>query len=406
MLRTGFGRPATPSRWGAAENVFDPEVSTTYTTGGGYRTRKFATMDVSSISTPHDSASNPLGRALTVQHERVRDFLAAQRERVERIEAELGERIQACQEQLRQQQADLAERETTLTGAEAALRERLQEAELQQRRQQLEAEELNALRDSLAQRKAELDALAEEIESRRRHTESQRRRIARELRAQQQAQRMELNRRRSELEQAAVDRPAPPAPSQPEPTRMAVPVAAPASSNGRMSWEAEKQRLLAALEQEENGGGATNSARHVEIDEVIRATDRALADKDRELHEMRQILDAQSSNLGQVAVGAAALGDLLDRDALIREERENLKRLQAAWEEKLRQAEIDISLERAKLARQRAELEEKSQAYEHNREGAEPPGPTGPAAPAGKPARGRWLARLGLKDDKEGEANG
>jgi hypothetical protein len=260
------------------------------------------------------------------------------------------------------------------------------------------------LRDSLAQRAAELDARAEEVEAQRRHTESQRRRIARELRAQQQAQRAELNRLRNDVERAA-DRPASAAPPPSEPPPVAAPAAAPAPTTGRLSWEAEKQRLLAALEEEENGGGAApDPARRLEIDEVIRATDRALADKDRELHEMRQVLDAQSSNLGQVAVGAAALGELLDRDALIHDERENLKRLQAAWEEKLRQAEIDISLERAKLARQRAELEEKTQAYEH-REGAEPPGPTGPTA-TGKPARGRWLARLGLKDDKEGEAAG
>jgi len=346
-------------------------------------------MDVSAISSSHDSASNPLGRALTVQHERVRDFLAAQRARVERIEAELGARIQQWQEQLSQQQAALA-------AAEQALRERQQAVEFEQHRQQLEAEELKSLRETLAQRTAELDAREEELIALQRHTESQRRRIARELRAQQQAHRAELNRRRNELERAAAMHPASAARAasatfaHSESSRPA-----PSPTGGRMSWEAEKQRLLAALEKEAKGGDT--GARRVEIDEVIRVTDRALADKDRELNEMRQVLDAQSSNLGQVAVGAAALGDLLDRDALIREEREHLKRLQAEWEEKLRQAEIDISLERAKLARQRAELEEKAQSYAQQRQDAEPPGP----AASVKPVRGRWLARLGIKDDKE-----
>lgn len=346
-------------------------------------------MDVSSISTPHESASNPLGRALAVQHERVRDFLAAQRDRVARIEAELAARIQQCQDQLGQQQAELAVREATLVATEDALREQQRGVELIERQQEAERGQVESLREALARRSAELDARQEQIESLRTHTEAQRRRIARELRAQQQVQRAELNRQRAELERPAQDRPAPIAP------RRAMPAAAISSSaGGRMTWEAEKRRILAALENEESGGEM--GIRRTEIEEVIRVTERALAEKDRELNEMKQILESQSSNLGQLAVGATALGELLDSDALIREERANLKRLQREWEEKFRQAEIDICLERAKLARQRAELDERLRAYEQHRQGADPPGPAATA----KPVRGRWLARLGLKDDE------
>jgi hypothetical protein len=354
-------------------------------------------MDVSLISSPHDSGSNPLGRALAVQHERVRDFLAAQRERVERIEAELAQRIQQCQEELREQQVELAAREATLAAAEDAVELRQQELERTDRQQQAEAEQLQALREAIAQRSAELDTRQEEVEAQRIHTEAQRRRIARELRAQQQAQRAELNRRRNEVAGAQAERPVQAVPPHPEPVR-----AAPVSVSGRLNWEAEKRQLLAALEEEEAGGKP--AAHRTEIDEVIRATERALADKDRELTEMRQILDSQSSNLGQLAVGAAALGQVLDQDSLIREERENLRRLQQEWEEKSRKAEIEISLERAKLARQRAELEEKLQAFDQQRQGQETPGPS--AATPAKPARGRWLARLGLKEDKDAEGDG
>ena len=111
---------------------------------------------------------------------------------------------------------------------------------------------------------------------------------------------------------------------------------------------------------------------------------------------MRQLLEQQGSDLGQVAVGAAALGETLDHDALICAERENLKRLQQQYEELLRQAEIEISLERAKIARQRAEVDERLRSYQEQVDKAGSPAPGGKASE--KPARSRWLTRLGLSD--------
>jgi hypothetical protein len=110
---------------------------------------------------------------------------------------------------------------------------------------------------------------------------------------------------------------------------------------------------------------------------------------------LKQLLEKQSANLGSVAVGAAAIGSIVDSDAIVREERENLRRLQSEWQEKLRKAEVEISIERAKLARQHAELEEKLRA-----QGATPSKPDAPGSAAAKPDKssGRWLARLGLKD--------
>jgi len=164
---------------------------------------------------------------------------------------------------------------------------------------------------------------------------------------------------------------------------------------GSSDWEAQKRRILAALEAEGTEPGAEDPARRLQIEEVLRATDQAIAAKDREIAELRQLLQDQSKNLGTVAVGAAALGQMLDNDAIIREERENLRKLQEEWREKLRQAEIEIAVERAKLARQRAELEERLREL--------PPKPEsgGPSEKAEKPARGRWLARLGLADPEK-----
>jgi len=181
--------------------------------------------------------------------------------------------------------------------------------------------------------------------------------------------------------------------------------AAPAPG-GVSDWEAEKARILAALESEFDESDAADQAERLKIEEVVQKTDRIIAEKNRqlaakddEIADLQRLLADQSSNLDGVAVGAAALGELLDQDAIIQEERENLRRLRAEWEEKLRQAEVDLSMERAKIARERAVVEEKLQAIQAASSPSEAQSES--AHGADKPARGRWLARLGLKDAED-----
>lgn len=172
-----------------------------------------------------------------------------------------------------------------------------------------------------------------------------------------------------------------------------------ASSGVTLNWEDQKRRILAALEADSDEDDEERAAERLKIEDVIRKTDEAIAEKDREIGELKALLGDQSNNLGAVAVGAAAVGELLDTDEIIQEERENLRRLQAEWEEKLRKAEIDISIERAQIARNRAQLEERLRVFEEKGGQAEADSSTSDK-PSGsnKPTRGRWLARLGLKD--------
>ena len=101
-----------------------------------------------------------------------------------------------------------------------------------------------------------------------------------------------------------------------------------------------------------------------------------------------------------MAVGAAAIAENLDRDELILQEREKLRKLQEEWRNKLRQAEIDISIERARIARQRVEIEDKVSAYDSVRaQHKADDSASNPGNQPKQPTRGRWLARLGLKDD-------
>lgn len=174
---------------------------------------------------------------------------------------------------------------------------------------------------------------------------------------------------------------------------------APLSSDGRiLDWEAEKQRILAALEAEAANHDPERSAERERLHEVIKKTETILAEKDREIAELRRILEEQATSIGSVAVGAAALERLLDQDEVIRQQREHLRQLEEEWKEKLRKAELEISLERAKIAREKALLEERQRELEEKLQTLEK---AGQPADKTKPARGRWLTRLGLNGNPE-----
>jgi len=171
------------------------------------------------------------------------------------------------------------------------------------------------------------------------------------------------------------------------------------AAGGTLDWEAQKARIMATLESDFEEENEDDVAERLKIEQVVENTQEIVAAKEREIEDLQQLLSSQSSRLGDVAVGAAALGELLDQDAVIQEERENLRRLQVEWEEKLRQAEIGLSVERAGIARQRAEIKEKLRAAEElGAKAADGQKPFETSSKGEQPARGRWLTRLGLKD--------
>jgi hypothetical protein len=170
-----------------------------------------------------------------------------------------------------------------------------------------------------------------------------------------------------------------------------------AAPSGGSDWASQRARLMAMLEDEECEG-VTDSARKKEratIEDAIAATDLALAEKERELAELRASGGGMSAGLEEHQARLAAV----DADEAIAAERKKLAQLQAEWEEKLRAAELEVSLERAKLAREQAALKEKM--FELQK--AEPQGILANDAD-GKPRR-RWLAALGLGEEGEDGAN-
>lgn len=118
--------------------------------------------------------------------------------------------------------------------------------------------------------------------------------------------------------------------------------------------------------------------------------------RDGEIHELRCLLDQQSeAHENGVAVGAAAIAEMVDSDELVQQERERLKSLQQEWETKFRQMEIEASLERAKLSRERQELARKNSELEEQLEHMQREARH--TTENGSSSR-RWLAKLGLAD--------
>lgn len=171
-----------------------------------------------------------------------------------------------------------------------------------------------------------------------------------------------------------------------------------------LSWEEQKQLLLTALAQEELGYASPAPSADPErkkLEQALAEAQALLAEKEREILTLQKLLEEQSTHLGSLALGAAAIEELVAKDEIIQQERENARRLREEWEAKLRQAEVELSLERAKLARERAELEERARelaelAQELQKKGAVATArsETTPAGPD-KSLRRRWFGQLG-----------
>lgn len=175
---------------------------------------------------------------------------------------------------------------------------------------------------------------------------------------------------------------------------------APASDEPQ-DWQAQKARLMAALDAEDQGM-ATETRREelatiegtISItDQVVAEKDALLAQRDIEIAELKTQLEdrPEGQDLEQLRETIAA--EVLADDEAVQAEVSRLQEKQVELEAKLREAELDISVQRATLAREQAALEEKL--AQLPAEGAdEEDSPDKP--------RRRWLSALGLKDEENG----
>lgn len=165
-----------------------------------------------------------------------------------------------------------------------------------------------------------------------------------------------------------------------------------------VDWETEKRRTLAALESDLDEADPKLHAERVKIEDVLKTTEQIIAERDKEIEGLKKQLD-QVPGSGPLEQMATAMELTLQNDIVIQQERERLRQLEEQLQSRLCRAEIEISLERAKLARERTEMEERlrSAGLDTSKTAGDS---TEPATE--QPTRGRWLSRLGLTEaDRE-----
>lgn len=153
-------------------------------------------------------------------------------------------------------------------------------------------------------------------------------------------------------------------------------------------WESQKRRLLASLEADGEPSQPERRSERASIEGTIRITDEAIAAKDREIAALLQRLEEQPQSAPPVSTVA------VDSDQQVLEERERCALLRQSLESKLREAELELSVERARIAREQAELAEWRIELESLAEAnKKQPGKT-----EGKRSR-NWLLKMGLGGD-------
>jgi|GEM_PF-3242635 len=168
------------------------------------------------------------------------------------------------------------------------------------------------------------------------------------------------------------------------------------STADSVNWELQKQQIMASLETDFDGQDDRDLPERADIERIFEQTNQIVAAKDHEIDKLRRLLENNKDDYDLESVpGEATSNEVLNNDAIIREEREKLRRLQEEWNEKLRKTEIEISIERANIAREMAKLTEKERTLENC--GKAEVGPADDEVGGGS-RTGRWLERLGLQN--------
>jgi chromosome segregation ATPase len=172
------------------------------------------------------------------------------------------------------------------------------------------------------------------------------------------------------------------------------------AAGGGSSWEAMKLKMLANLEGEGDDVDEERVEQRQSIEDTIRATDHALAAKDREIEEIKSRL---SEGTTAMADAEESLRELVDADEVIAGHRARVAKLEAEMQDKLRAAELEMSVERAKIARESAQLADLKAELESQRANHEVDSAAAAAGGGGggaqQPKR-RWLSKLGLSGDE------
>lgn len=167
--------------------------------------------------------------------------------------------------------------------------------------------------------------------------------------------------------------------------------------SGGTDWESQKRRLLASLESGEDADDPVQKQQRITIESTIEMTDAVVAEKDRQIASLQAQLVAGVEGAACQLQSDQKVIELIDSDEIIAEHRRRVADLERELEQKLRTAELELSVERAKMARQKVELDDLRNTLEAERQLYEE---SGGSPGSGQPRR-RWLSKLGLKDDEK-----
>ncbi|MEX2316706.1 MAG: hypothetical protein WD669_06115, partial [Pirellulales bacterium] len=141
------------------------------------------------------------------------------------------------------------------------------------------------------------------------------------------------------------------------------------SDAGEMDWESQKRRMLAALEGDADEGDPEQQRERASIADTIQITDAVVAEKDQEIKRLQaQLAAGAEKSTADDGQREAAVNQLLDDDEIIRQHRQKTAQLEHDMDAKMRAGELELSVERAKMARQKVELEQLRIELESNRE--------------------------------------
>ncbi len=166
---------------------------------------------------------------------------------------------------------------------------------------------------------------------------------------------------------------------------------------GGMDWESQKRRMLASLEGAADDRDPAREEELASITNTIQITDAVVAEKDEQIRRLQaQLVEAAVPPIVDDQSHEAAVSELVDQDEVIKEHRRRIAQLQQELEDKLRAAELELSVERAKIARQRAELDQLKVDLDAVRKNL----PSHGTAAAPQLPKKRWLSKLGLTGDE------
>lgn len=155
------------------------------------------------------------------------------------------------------------------------------------------------------------------------------------------------------------------------------------------NWEAKKRQMMRDLDGE--GGDDSSEASGPTSEDFLAAAQSELARREAEIASLKQKLEEKASESSVYHKNLMAV----EQDDAVRLAREEVEKLKGELQNTLRQSEVELSVQRAKMARERSELDELRMEIDRRAKDLTPQKIGEPQ----KPQKRNWFSRMGLDRD-------